>query len=160
VIGIAVTRASVLNLLRIPGPYALLDRVPTLHLLGTAALRMLAIGSEQRDYSNGDYLFNAGDEADAGYIVRRGAIRVEDGDAEVVAGPGSLIGELALIVAMRRPSSAVAIENSTVIRVARSLFQRVLESDPVAARRLRDEIATRTSQLASDIVMAGAKLST
>jgi hypothetical protein len=36
----------------------------------------------------------------------------------------------------------------------------VLESDPVAARRLRDEIATRTSQLASDIVMAGAKLST
>ena len=45
---------------------ALLDRVPTLHLLGTAALRMLAIGSEQRDYSNGDYLFNAGDEADDG----------------------------------------------------------------------------------------------
>lgn len=139
---------------------ALLDRVPTLHLLGTAALRMLAIGSEQRDYSNGDYLFSVGDEADAGYIVRRGAIRVEDGDAEVIAGPGSLIGELALIVAMRRPSSAVAIENSTVIRVARSLFQRVLESDPVAARRLRDEIATRTSQLASDMLMAGAKLST
>ena len=98
--------------------------------------------------------------ADAGYIVRRGAIRVEDGDAEVIAGPGALIGELALIVAMRRPSSAVAIENSTVIRVARSLFQRVLESDPAAARRLRDEIATRTSQLASDIMMAGAKLST
>ena len=108
--------------------------------------------------SNGDYLFNAGDEADAGYIVQRGAIRVEDGGAEVIAGPGSLIGELALIVAMRRPSSAVAIENSTVIRVARSLFQRVLESDPAAARRLRDELATRTSQLASDILMAGAKL--
>ena len=138
---------------------ALLERVPTLRLLGTAALRMLAIGSEQRNYSNGDYLFNAGDEADAGYIVERGAIRVEDGDAEVIAGPGSLIGELALIVAMRRPSSAVAIENSTVIRVARSLFQRVLESDPAAARRLRDELATRTSQLASDILMAGAKLS-
>jgi hypothetical protein len=47
-----------------------------------------------------------------------------------------------------------------VIRVARSLFQRVLESDPGAARRLRDELATRTSQLASDILMAGAKLST
>ena len=121
---------------------------------------MLAIGSEQRDYSNGDYLFNAGDEADAGYIVQHGAIRVEDGDAEVIAGPGSLIGELALIVAMRRPSSAVAIEHSTVIRVARSLFQRVLESDPAAARRLRDEFATRTTQIASDILMAGAKLST
>jgi hypothetical protein len=45
-----------------------------------------------------------------------------------------------------------------VIRVARSLFQRVLESDPDAARRLRDELATRTSQIASDILIAGAKL--
>ena len=138
---------------------ALLERVPTLHLLGTTALRMLAIGSEQRDFARGDILFNAGDDADAGYVVQRGAFRVEDGGAEIIAGPGALIGELALVVAMRRPSSAVAIENSSVIRVARSLFQRVLESDPAAARRLRDELATRTSQLASDILMAGAKLS-
>jgi len=137
---------------------ALLERVPTLHLLGTAALRMLAIGSEQRDYARGDVLFNAGDEADAGFVVRRGAFRVEDGGAEIVAGPGALIGELALIVAMRRPSSAIAVEPSAAIRLARSLFQRVLESDPAAARRLRDELATRTSQLASDILMAGAKL--
>jgi CRP-like cAMP-binding protein len=139
---------------------ALLERVPTLRLLGSAALRMLAIGSEQRDFERGDTLFNAGDEADAGYIVQRGAFRIEDGGAEIVAGPGALIGELALIVAMRRPSSAIALERSSAIRVARSLFQRVLESDPAAARRLRDEFANRTSQLASDILMAGAKLST
>jgi len=138
---------------------ALLERVPTLRLLGNTALRMLAIGSEQRDFARGDVLFNAGDDADAGYIVQRGAFRVEDGGAEIIAGPGALIGELALIVAMRRPSTAIAIEHSTVIRVARSLFQRVLESDPAAARRLRDEFANRTSQLASDILMAGAKLS-
>jgi len=139
---------------------ALLERVPTLRLLGDTALRMLAIGSEQRDFDRGDQLFNAGDDADAGYIVRRGAFRVEDGGAEIVAGPGALIGELAMIVAMRRPSSAIALERSSVIRVARSLFQRVLESDPAAARRLRDEMATRSSQLASDILMAGARLNT
>jgi CRP-like cAMP-binding protein len=139
---------------------ALLERVPTLRLLGNTALRMLAIGSEQRNFERGDVLFNVGDEADAGYIVQHGAFRVEEGGAELIAGPGALIGELALIVAMKRPSSALALERSSVIRVARSLFQRVLESDPAAARRLRDEFATRTSQLASDILMAGAKLST
>ena len=139
---------------------ALLERVPTLRLLGTTALRMLAIGSEQRDFARGDLLFNAGDDADAGFIVQRGAFRIEDGGgAEIVAGPGALIGELALVVAMRRPSTATALEHSSVIRVARSLFQRVLESDPGAARRLRDEFANRTSQIASDILMAGAKLS-
>jgi CRP-like cAMP-binding protein len=137
---------------------ALLERVPTLRLLGTAALRMLAIGSEQRNFARGGVLFRAGEEADAGFVVQRGAFRVEDGGAAVVAGPGALIGELALIVAMRRPSNATALENASVIRIARSLFQRVLESDPIAARRLRDEMAHRTSQIASDILMAGAKL--
>jgi CRP-like cAMP-binding protein len=139
---------------------ALLERVPTMRLLGTASLRMLAIGSEQRDFARGDLLFTAGDPADAGFIVQRGAFRIEDGGgAEVIAGPGALIGELALITAMQRPSTATALEQSSVIRVARSLFQRVLESDPAAARRLRDEFANRTSQIASDILMAGAKLS-
>jgi CRP-like cAMP-binding protein len=140
---------------------ALLERVPTLRLLGAASLRMLAIGSELRNFSHGDVLFNAGDEADAGYVVQRGSFRIEDGvSAEIVAGPTALIGELALVVAMKRPSTAVALDNSSVIRIPRSLFQRVLESDPAAARRLRDEFATRTSQIASDILMAGAKLST
>ena len=94
------------------------------------------------------------------FIVQRGAFRIDDGTgAEIVAGPGALIGELALVVAMPRPSTATALEYSSVVRVSRSLFQRVLESDPVAARRLRDEFANRTSQIASDILMAGAKLS-
>jgi CRP-like cAMP-binding protein len=140
---------------------ALLERVPTLRLLGTAALRMLAIGSEQRHLSRDAVLFRVGDEADAGFIVQRGRFRIEaGGNASLVAGPGSLIGELALITAMRRPSTATAIEDSSVIRIARSLFQRVLESDPAAARRLRDEFASRTSQIASDILIAGAKLGT
>ena len=139
---------------------ALLDRVPTLRLLGTTALRMLAIGSEQRNFARGDVLFTLGEDADGGFVVQRGSFRIEDGaGAELVAGPGALIGELALIAAMPRPSTATALEPSSVIRVARSLFQRVLESDPAAARRLRDEFASRTSQLASDILIAGAKLS-
>jgi len=141
---------------------ALLERVPTLRLLGDTSLRMLAIGSEQRDFARGDVLFNAGEAADAGYVVQRGAFQVtmEDGGThELVARPGDLIGELALVMPMPRPSTVVALEYSSAIRIARSLFQRVLESDPTAARRLRDEFAARTSQIASDIMMAGAKLS-
>jgi CRP-like cAMP-binding protein len=137
----------------------LLERVPTLRLLGKEALRMLAIGSEQRDVARGDLLFAQGDEADSGYVVERGTFRVDDGaGAETIAGVGTLIGELALVVAMRRPATATALEYSSVVRISRSLFQRVLESDPDAARRLRDAFATRTSQIASSIMTAGAKL--
>jgi len=141
---------------------ALLDRIPTLRVLGVAPLRMLAIGSDVRNFERGEMLFQTGDIADSGFIVQHGSFRLlseNDHGREVIVGPGTLIGELALIVEMRRPATAVALESSSVIRVARSLFQRVLESDPAAARRLRDELAGRTSQIASDIVMAGAKLS-
>jgi CRP-like cAMP-binding protein len=139
---------------------ALLERVPTLRLLGRDALRMLAIGSEQRDIPRGDLLFKLGDDADAGFIVQRGVFRIDDGaGAETTAGPGTLIGELALVVAMRRPANATALEYSSVVRITRSLFQRVLESDPAAALRLRDEFAVRSSQIASDILITGAKFS-
>jgi len=139
---------------------ALLERVPTLRLLGRESLRMLAIGSEQRDVPRGGLLFQHGDDADSGFVVQRGAFRIDDGaGAEMTVGPGALLGELALVVAMRRPSTATALEYSSVIRINRSLFQRVLESDPAAARRLRDEFATRTSQIASDILIAGGELS-
>ena len=139
---------------------ALLAQIPTLRVLGIASLRMLAIGSDIRDFEYGDTLFQRGDVADAGFVVQRGAFRLDSVDGtghEVVAGPGTLIGEL--VVDTRRPATATALERSSVMRVARSLFQRVLESDPAAARRVRDELAGRTSQIASDIVMAGAKLS-
>jgi CRP-like cAMP-binding protein len=139
---------------------ALLERVPTLRLLGRESLRMLAIGSEQRDVPRGDFLFQQGDDADSGFVVQRGGFRIDDdAGAELTAGPGTLLGELALVMSMKRPSSATALEYSTVIRITRSLFQRVLESDPAAARRLRDEFVTRTSQIASDILIAGGKLS-
>ncbi len=140
---------------------ALLERVPTLRLLGRESLRMLAIGSEARDVPRGDFLFQQGDDADSGFVIQRGSFVIDDGaGAEMTAGPGALLGELALVMPMRRPSTATALEYSTVIRINRGLFQRVLESDPAAARRLRDEFATRTSQIASDILIAGGKLST
>jgi CRP-like cAMP-binding protein len=139
---------------------ALLERVPTLRLLGRESLRMLAIGSEQQEVPRGDFLFQQGDDADSGFVIQRGSFRVDDGaGAEMTVGPGTLLGELALVVRMRRPSSATALEYATVIRITRGLFQRVLESDPSAARRLRDEFVNRTSQIASDILIAGGKLS-
>ena len=141
---------------------SLLERVPTLRLLGSAALRVLAISSEQQQFARGSILFRAGDEADGGYVVQEGSFRIHvpDGhDREVVAECGTLIGELALIVPISRQATAIAREYSMVIRVSRTLFLRVLDSYPAAAHRLRDELANRTRQTTSDILMASAKLS-
>jgi len=139
---------------------ALLARVPTLNMLGMAALQVLAIGAEQYDYGFGDVLFHKGDVADAGYVVRQGAFRISAGDGgpETIAGIGELIGELALLHDMRRPAMATAIEPSSVIRLSRKLYQRVLESHPDAARRVRDDLAARTNDVATALTRLTSRL--
>ena len=133
---------------------AFFERVPTLRMLGRTALRILAIGAESRYVHDGETLFNAGDSADCGYVIQDGSftLRSEQLDREeVVAGPGTLLGELALLTEIARPATAIAREPSTVIRISRSLFLKMLEGYPEAAIKLREQVATRTQQAMQDI---------
>ena len=115
---------------------AFFERVPTLRMLGRTALRILAIGAESRYVHQGEVLFNAGEPTDCGYVVQEGSFRLDAFEGrrdEIVAGPGTLLGELALIAETKRPATATAREPSTVIRISRSLFLKMLEGYPEAA---------------------------
>jgi CRP-like cAMP-binding protein len=136
---------------------AFLEKVPTFAVLGRDALRIIAIGAENRYVHGGGRLFSAGEPADAGYVVQEGSFTLKSGMTDT-AGPeltvtrGALLGELALLTRTRRSVTATAAEPSTVIRVPRSLFLKMLEGFPDAARRLRDHIAARTNQIAKDMI--------
>lgn len=128
---------------------AFFERVPTLNLLGRPALRILAIGSESRFMHVGEVLFRAGDAADSAYAIQEGSFglvppRAEGEPEEIVARRGALIGELAMITPTRRLATATALEPSTVIRISRGLFLKMLEGYPDTALKLRDAIAART----------------
>jgi CRP-like cAMP-binding protein len=136
-----------------------LEAVPFLRLLGTEALRVLAIGSEVKEVRDGQILFSKGDPADCGYVVVEGSFRVSnESGPDIIARPDSLLGELTLIVDMPRPGTVVAQEDSVVIRISRSLFQKVLESFPDAAGRLRDELAARTTRATGEIAAIGTRI--
>jgi CRP-like cAMP-binding protein len=134
---------------------AFFERVPTLNLLGRAALRILAIGAESRYVHPGEVLFNAGDQADSGFVVQEGtfslATRPSEGGDNLVVGRGTLIGELALLTETTRPVTATAQEPSTVLRIPRTLFLKMLEGYPDAAEKLRDIIATRANESTQEI---------
>jgi CRP-like cAMP-binding protein len=133
---------------------AFIERVPTLRMLGRTALRILAIGAESRYVHEGEVLFSVGDATDCGFVVQEGSFRLDSGSRavdEVVAGPGTLLGELALIAETRRPATATAREPSTVIRISRSLFLKMLEGYPEAAQILREQIAARARQSLDEI---------
>jgi CRP-like cAMP-binding protein len=133
---------------------AYLERIPLLRRLGAGALRILAIGVESYDVQAGQVLFTAGETADGAYIVKQGSFGLKPektGEAEVVAGPGTLLGESALFAETRRPATATAREGSTVMRISRSMFVRMLEGYPDAAQRLRELIASRSDQWTREI---------
>lgn len=145
---------------------AFFERVPTLNTLGRGALRILAIGSDNRYVHSGETLFNAGDEADSGYVVQEGSFSLMLGESEngksVTFGVGTLLGELALFTETTRPATAIALEPSTVLRIPRQLFLKMLEGYPEAATRLRDVLAKRLAESEHDMqqirtVLAGAR---
>jgi CRP-like cAMP-binding protein len=134
---------------------AFFAQVPTLAVLGKDALRILAIGAETRNLPSGAILFYAGELADGGYIVQDGLILLEPGTLqegkEVTVGRGTLIGELALLTDMVCPATAIAKEPTTVIRITRNLFKKMLEGYPEAALKLRNIMAARVEEWTRDL---------
>lgn len=128
---------------------AFFEAVPTLVVLGKQALRVLAIGAETRHLHGGAVLFYAGELADGGYIVVEGSLLVEPANpgegTEYTVGPGTLLGELALLTETISPVTAIAKEPTVLIRISRNLFRKTLEGYPAAAKRLRDAMAERVA---------------
>jgi CRP-like cAMP-binding protein len=139
---------------------AFLERVPTLAVLGREALRILAIGADNRYVHDGVALFKEGEPADAAYVVQEGSFELAtDGKSgRSTVGMGALIGELALITETARSATASAREPSTVIRIPRSLFLKMLEGYPDAARRFRGAIAGRVNETARELARVRASL--
>lgn len=126
---------------------AFFERVPPLAALGKQALRILAIGAETRHLQSGAVLFYAGELADGGYVVQEGLLLLEPGTLaegnEITVGPGTLIGEMALLTNTVCQATAIAKEPTVVVRIPRNLFRKMLEGYPAAAERLRDNMTER-----------------
>ncbi|GAA2827200.1 cyclic nucleotide-binding protein [Aminobacter aminovorans] len=108
-------------------------------------LRLLAFGAENVNLPADRKLYREDDEADSAYVVISGRIalyREVDGLRTEVgtAGPGSMLGELALIADTRRLTSAAAAIDSEIIRLNRKMFHRILEEYPELAERLHQHI--------------------
>ena len=126
---------------------ALLARQPLLSLMERDALRLVAFAAESRILRAGDVLFRVGEPSDGGLLVISGAIALTSGDngqpAEEIAGPGALIGEIALFASIARPATAIAREPTQVMRLSRSVMRRVLAESPASAQAVAEAIGDR-----------------
>jgi CRP-like cAMP-binding protein len=132
-----------------------LARIPAFAGIEPEALRLLAFSAETRILRAGDVLFRRDEISNDGFVVLVGSIAMDaSGDGAVTARivrPPALIGDLALLTQTRRPATAIAREPSTVLRISRLLFRRVLHEFPDSAERLRQSVGTRLLQFTGEL---------
>lgn len=133
-----------------------LRQIEIFQLLTPEALRLIAFSAENRILQPGDVLFQEGEPADSGIIILGGALTLTNsssGDEKQRVGTGALVGEMALILETKRTATAIASEITGILRVPRALFQRVLHEFPDCARKLRDYLMHRTSDVTATLAL-------
>ena len=132
-----------------------LARIPAFAGIEPEALRLIAFSAETRILRAGDVLFRRDEISNDGFVVLTGSIAMDaSGDGAVTARivrPPGLIGDLALLTQTRRPATAIAREPSTVLRISRQLFRRVLQEFPQSAERLRQSLGARLLQFTGEL---------
>jgi predicted acylesterase/phospholipase RssA len=98
-----------------------------------------------------EWLFRAGDPADACFVVLSGRLEVvvesEDGPQVArVLGPGSAVGELALLTGEPRSAAVRALRDTRLLELDAIRFGAVLEREPAFGASLARELARQLQQ--------------
>lgn len=134
--------------------------IPFLANLDEAALDAIAFASETKILRRGERLFTRGEPAACAYVLITGRLALSEGDgATLLVNPGSLIGEMALLVESERRSTAEAVEPSVALLISRPIFLRILKDHPASAVRLREFCAQRLAAFTEGLDAASQRLS-
>ena len=92
----------------------------------------------------GDFLFQEGEKGDKMYVLLEGEIDIFLGDFVFeTAGPGALLGEMALIDDSPRTANAVAKSPSRLAQIDRRRFHFLVQQTPQFATHVMKELADR-----------------
>lgn len=130
-------------------------RIELFSIMEPDALRSMMFAADMRLLRAGDVLFRKGEAADCGYLLSKGCLALESGEAGRLADkllrPVVLLGEIALVAATTRPATAFAREPTTVLRISRALFHQTLEKHPKTALRVRQLFKERLTNFVGGI---------
>jgi CRP/FNR family transcriptional regulator, cyclic AMP receptor protein len=87
-----------------------------------------------RDYAAGETIFVEGEARDVMYVILEGEIDIQvHGQSIYMAGPGELLGEMAMIDAQRRSASAMALSPCRLASVDEKRFLFMVQETPYFA---------------------------
>jgi CRP/FNR family cyclic AMP-dependent transcriptional regulator len=106
----------------------------------------------------GQVLFYANEPAKALYVLVEGAveIRLPDGQLVESAGPGTIIGELAIVDGGVRSASVVATARCHLVAIGPDRFRRMISEDPEFAIDVMKVMADRLRRMNTRLAAAQA----
>jgi CRP-like cAMP-binding protein len=138
----------------------LIRQFPIFSKLQPAMQKLLCFGSERMTFAPGQPVFQAGDIADAAYIVIDGTAEVSvptPGGPVVIntLGRNAIIGEIAIFGDIPRTANVTAATRLETLKISKELFFNVIRENPDAAleliRSLAGRLANTTAQLSRTI---------
>jgi CRP/FNR family cyclic AMP-dependent transcriptional regulator len=120
----------------------------------------LFLDKEATSFAPGQFVFKAGDQGEAMYIVVEGEVEILDGSVLLeTSGQGSIVGELALIDDEPRSATAIAKTDCRLVAVDRRRFQYMVQETPLFAlsvmKVLADRLRKKNMRIRSGIESGG-----
>ena len=109
-------------------------------------------------YRKGQVLYSQGDPADAVFAIQKGKVKVtviskQDKEAVVaILTVGNLVGETCLVGQAIRVASASAMNDCSIVRLAKTAMMRLLRDDGEFSRLVLSYVLTRNIRIEEDLV--------
>jgi len=129
---------------------------PIFSKIQPAMQKLLCFSAERLSYDKGQVMFNAGDAADAAYVIIDGTVEIA---VPTPSGPivvntltkNEILGEIAIFGDVPRTATAMALTRLDTLKISKELFVKVIRENPDAAieliRILAARLANTTHQL-------------
>lgn len=134
-----------------------LRRVPWFADLAPNELALLKQRADERAYPKGSIVFQEGDRGDHLLIIVKGRLRIalldKDGNETIIRELGlhDQVGELSLLDGLPRSATAVALEKTQLLRIARESFLALLEKHPAIALKVMARMAADLRRLTEHV---------
>jgi len=113
-------------------------------------------------YSDGEVIFQEGEEGDRMYVVQSGKVRITKkspaGELPIaILGKGEIFGEMALFDRMPRSATASAIGNTRILGIDKTKLFQTIDRDPSLVFRLIESMSARIRRLNDDFAQVRRK---
>jgi len=134
--------------------FAILEKVPLFKDLTQDSSKLISQKITLEYYPPEHVIFHEGDEGDAMYIIKKGAVKIFHGDDTdpdeqeqiAVLTDNSFFGEMALVSEKPRNANAQTLENSEIFVLKKDDFYKLITNNPSLAEQISSEFIQRVKE--------------